>query len=67
MAQMMFPTSLDGFVPGNHEARIANEVVDTMDLSPLLAKYGRGGASAHHPAMVLKEVIYAYSRGIYSS
>lgn len=54
-------------MPGNHEARIANEVVDTMDLSPLLAKYGRGGASAHHPAMVLKEVIYAYSRGIYSS
>ena len=48
----LLPTSLDEFVPENHEARIINEVVDTMDLSPLLAKYEDGGAPAYHPAMM---------------
>ena len=32
----LLPPSLDEFVPENHEARIINDVVDTMDLSPLL-------------------------------
>jgi transposase len=52
------PPSLDDFVPEDHEARIVNEVVDAMDLSPLLAKYESGGAPAYHLAMMLK-VAYA--------
>ena len=64
---LLLPPSLDEFVPEDHEARIINEVVDTMDLSPLLAKYEGGGAPAYHPAMMLKVIIYAYSRDIYSS
>jgi transposase len=64
---LLLPPSLDEFVPEDHEARIVNEVVDTMDLSPLLAKYEGGGAPAYHPAMILKVIIYAYSRDIYSS
>jgi len=64
---LLLPPSLDEFVPENHEARIINEVVDTMDLSPLFAKYEGGGAPAYHPAMMLKVIIYAYSRDIYSS
>ena len=63
----LLPPSLDEFVTENHEARIINDVVDTMDLSPLLARYEGGGAPTYHPAMMLKVVIYAYSRGIYSS
>jgi transposase len=42
----LLPPSLDEFVPESHEARIINEVVDTLDLSPLLAKYKGGGAPA---------------------
>lgn len=44
---LLLPPSLDEFVPENHEARVVNEVVDTMDLSPLLAKYEGGGAPAY--------------------
>ena len=43
----LLPPSLDEFVPENHEARIINDVVDTMDLSPLLARYEGGGAPAY--------------------
>jgi len=64
---LLLPPSLDEFVPENHEARIINEVVDTIDLWPLLTKYEGGGAPAYHPAMMLKVIIYAYSRDIYSS
>jgi len=64
---LLLPPSLEEFVPDDHEARIINEVVDAMDLSPLLTKYDGGGAPAYHPAMMLKVIIYAYSRDIYSS
>ena len=64
---LLLPPSLEEFVPDDHEARIINEVVDAMNLSPLLAKYEGGGAPAYHPGMMLKVIIYAYSRDIYSS
>jgi len=64
---LLLPPSLDEFVPEDHEARIINDVVESMDLSPLLAKYEGGGAPAYHPVMMLKVIIYAYSHEIYSS
>ena len=64
---LLLPPSLDEFVPQDHEARIVNEVVDTMDLSPLFTRYEGGGAPAYHPGMMLKVIVYAYSRDIYSS
>ena len=63
----LLPPSLDEFVPEDHEVRIINEVVDALDLSPLLSRYEGGGAPAYHPAMMLKVIVYAYSLGIYSS
>ena len=53
---LLLPPSLDEFVPEDHEARIINDVVDAVDLSPLLAKYEGGGAPAYHPAMILKVI-----------
>ena len=64
---LLLPPSLEDFVPEGHEARVVNEVVDTLDLSPLLVKYEGGGAPAYHPAMMLKVIIYAYSQETYSS
>lgn len=40
----LLPPSLDEFVPEGHEAGIINDVVDIMDLSPLLVRYEDGGA-----------------------
>ena len=63
----LLPPSLDEFIPEDHEVRVINEVVNILDLSPLLSRYEGGGASAYHPAMMLKVIIYAYSLGTYSS
>jgi len=63
----LLPPSLEEFVVENHEVRIINDIVDTMELSPLLVKYEGGGAPAYHPTMMLKVIVYAYSQSIYSS
>lgn len=63
----LLPPSLDEFVPEDHDVRIIDDVVESIDLAALLRRYEGGGAPAYHPAMMLKALIYAYSMGIYSS
>ena len=58
------PPSSDEFVPENHEARIINDVVNTMDLSPLLARYEGGGAPVYHPVKSVPEVDKSSRKGV---
>jgi transposase len=46
-----------------------NHIIDEMDLSPFHARFHNDatGASAYDPAILLKVVLFAYSRGITSS
>jgi hypothetical protein len=53
----LLPPSLCEFVPENHEARIFNDLVDTMDLFPLFAKSEGGGVPAYHPTVRFKLII----------
>lgn len=63
----LLPPSLDELVPENHPVRVVSSVVDSLDLSVLYSAYEGGGASSYHPSMLLKVVVYAYLRNIYSS
>lgn len=63
----LFPPSLDELVPENHPVRVVNRVVDQIDLSSLVASYEGGGCSSYHPVMLLKVIVYAYLRNIYST
>lgn len=69
--RLLFPPSLDDWLPEGHLARFISETVDELDLSLFLKKYdqredGRGQL-AYHPRMMLKVLIYAYCEGIFSS
>lgn len=67
---MMVSQSLWDAVPEGHLARWVIEIVDRLDLGPLLVAYpshGRGGRRAYHPAMMLALLIYAYGTGTRSS
>src|SRR5947209_20235454 len=64
---MLLPPSYDDLVPKNHPVRVVNEVVDRLDISGLERTYKGGGASSYHPRMLLKVVLYAYLRNMYSS
>lgn len=64
---MLLPPSLDELIPVKHPVRVVNEVIDSIDISPLLQNYKSGGTSSYHPKMLLKIMVYAYMTNIYSS
>jgi transposase len=64
---MMLPPSLEELIDQNHPVRIVNQVVDRIDIDPLLKKFKGGGTSSYHPRMLLKVLIYGYLNNTYSS
>jgi transposase len=64
---MLLPPSLDELITKDHPVRIVNDVIDKINLNPLLQKYEGGGTSSYHPKMLLKVLVYAYVTNIYSS
>lgn len=62
----LFPSRLDENIPENSPVRMINQIVDELDISPLLGTYSGGGTSSYHPRMLLKVLFYAYLNNIYS-
>ena len=63
----LLPPSYDDLVPINHPVRIVNTIIEHVDISALEKSYKGGGTSSYHPRMLLKVIIYAYLRNLYSS
>lgn len=63
----LFPLCLEDFVKENDPVRTISEVVDSLDFSRFLDKYGIRGASSYDPWMMLKVLFYAYYTGKTSS
>lgn len=63
----LLPPSYDDLVPEHHPVRIVNTIIDHVDISALEKSYKGGGTSSYHPRMLLKVIIYAYLRNLYSS
>jgi len=64
---VLLPQSLEEMIPERHLVRVVSATIDKMDVSPLLASYKGGGASAYHPVMLLKVFVYGYLMKIYTS
>jgi transposase len=64
---MLLPPSLDELIAADHPVRIVNQVLDKIDIEPLLKKYTGGGSSSFHPRMLLKVFVFSYINNIYSS
>jgi transposase len=65
----LFPPSVKDFVPEGHLAHFIREVVrEDLDLSAVLSTYQESrGQPPYHPALMVALLLYAYSRGVYSS
>ena len=63
----MFPPSLEELIDKNHPVRVVNQVIDRIDIDPLLDKFKGGGTSSYHPRLLLKVLIFAYVNNTYSS
>lgn len=68
--EWLLPPSIHDFVAADHPAHLVREMVrGELDLSAILAEYERElrGYPPYHPAMMVALLLYAYSRGVYSS
>lgn len=63
---MLLPPSLEELIPKHHLVRVVNQVVDAMDIQALIATYEGSGASAYHPRMLTKVLLYAYAMKLYT-
>jgi len=64
---MLLPPSLEELIAPGHPVRIVNQVLDKIDIDPLVKKYKGGGSSSFHPRMLLKVLVYSYINNTYSS
>ena len=63
----LLPQSYDELIEAGHLVRVVNETIEKLDLGALVAKYKGGGTSSYHPKMLLKVLVYAYCKKIYTS
>ena len=64
---MMLPPSLEDLISADHTVRIVNDVINRINVEPLLKAYHIRGGSNYHPLMLLKVLVYGYVTNIYSS
>lgn len=63
---LLFPSRLDENISESSPVRLISQVVDQLDITPILATYEGGGTTGYHPRMMLKVLFYAYLNNIYS-
>ena len=65
----LLPPSVRDFVPPGHPAHLVRGLVrEQLDLAAILGAYPEErGYPPYHPAMMTALLLYAYTRGIYSS
>lgn len=63
----LLPPSVQEWLPADHLARYAVDVVEALDLSALVRQYAGRGSDAHHPGTLLALLIYGYATGVHAS
>lgn len=64
---MALPPSFDELIPADHTVRVVNDVINAINIEPLLRAYHVRGGSNYHPLLLLKVLVYGYVTNIYSS
>jgi transposase len=66
---LLLPHSLGEWLPEDHLAHFVSETIDALDLSAFYKPYEGGGARKQpfHPVMMVKVLVYACAKGVFSS
>ena len=65
---ILLPPSIQEWLPEQHLARFVVDIVDQLDLSEIVSRYGgSGGQRAYHPALLVALLFYGYATGVFSS
>lgn len=69
-APLPLPPDLRQWLPPDHLVYLLSDLVDHLDLTPILAVYAQGdggGNPPYHPVLLTKLLLYAYCEGVVSS
>jgi transposase len=64
---LAIPPKLEELIPLSHPVRVVNEVINKINIEPLLKAYHIRGSSSYHPLLLLKVLVYGYVTNVYSS
>lgn len=64
---LLFSTSLDDAVAADCDVRALNDVMENLDWSVMESGYSDSGCPAYPPRVLAKLMVYAYSKGTFSS
>ena len=64
---LAIPPTLEELIPQSHPVRVVNEVINKLNIEPLLKAYHIRGSSSYHPQLLLKVLVYGYVTNVYSS
>lgn len=63
---LLLPPTLGELIPCNDPVRVVDRIIEQIDLTSLYGQYSRLGRDAYHPRLMLKLLVYAYLRNVYS-
>jgi transposase len=63
----MFPTNIFDLLSEDHECYLYEDIFKQLDTSELESHFSELGQRAYHPKLIIAILIYAYSRGVFSS
>lgn len=63
----MFPANVFDLLPKDHECYLYHDLFQQLDTTELESHYSHIGQNAYHPKLIVSILIYAYSRGVFSS
>jgi transposase len=65
--RLLFPPSIQDWLPEEHLARFVVDIVSLLNLQPLAETYEGKGLKAYHPEILLSLLFYGYATGVFSS
>jgi len=65
--RLMFPTNVFDLLSEDHECYLYKDIFKQLDTSELESHFSKLGQRAYHPKLIVSILIYAYSRGVFSS
>ena len=63
----LFPSNIFDLLADNHECYLYSDLFQQLDTSSVESHYKLIGQNAYHPRQIISILIYAYSRGVFSS
>lgn len=65
--RLMFPSNVFDLLKDDHECYLYQDIFKQLDTCELEGNYSARGQRAYHPKLIVSILIYAYSRGVFSS